>query len=88
VLVHREFKITIIYFLKGAAYIVDSYAKKLLEERAWRAGPGVAPPREAPGPKYTHVQEEDHIPLTRGYPYSDTNHSFGAAAPHRTTASV
>jgi len=69
-----------------AAYIVASYAQKLKDEQAWRAGPGVAPPREAPGPKYAHVQEEDHIPLTGGYPYSDTNHSFGA--PHSTTASV
>ena len=70
----------------GAAYIVTSYAKKLQEEQAWRSGPGVSPPPEASGPKYTHVEEEDHIPLTGGYPYSDTNNAFGAA--HRTTASV
>jgi len=71
-----------------AAYIVNSYARKLKEEQVWRYGPGVAPPQEVSRPKYAHVQQEDHIPLTGGYPYSDTNHSFGAAAPHRTTASV
>ena len=77
---------------KGAAYIVTSYAKKLQNEQAWRSGPGVGapPPQATSGPKYTNVQEEDHIPLTgphHNYPYSDTNHSFGAEA-HRTTASV
>jgi len=71
-----------------AAYIVSSYARKLKEEQIWRSGPGVAPPQEVSRPKYAHVQQEDHIPLTGGYPYSDTNHSFGAAAPHRTTAPV
>ena len=71
-------------FLKGAAYIVTSYANKLKEQKAWRSGPGIVPPMNASGPKYVHVgrDEESHIPLTGpSYPYAykDTNHSFGTA---------
>jgi len=81
-----------LYKKTGAAYIVASYAKKLKDEKAWRSGPGVAPPPDnTSGSKYVHVkQQDDQIPLTGpsyAYPYRDTNHSFGGAE-HRTTAVV
>jgi hypothetical protein len=86
----RECLNVCLFFLSGAWYIVASYARKLVDETAWRSGPGVAPPAETPGSKYVTVQQQDdQIPLTGpsyAYPYSDTNHSFGGE--HRTTASV
>jgi hypothetical protein len=76
------------FLLKGTAYIVTSYAKKLKDEQAWRSGPGVAP-LDTAGSKYARVRGEDQIPLSgASYAYSDANHSFGSAASRHTTASV
>ncbi len=78
---------------KGAAYIVTSYAESLKHEHSWRSGPGVAPPRDASGSKYVHVEQQNHdhsasVPLNNvsySYPYNDTSNSYGGAAHHHHT---
>ena len=87
---------TFYFILKGAAYIVASYAEKLEKEKAWRTGPSVAPLRDTSGLKYTHVDQQDdhsaHVPLTNAsyaYAYNDADHSFGSSTHHHhTTTSV
>jgi len=76
-----------------AAYIVSSYAKKLLNEKTWRSGPEVVvvPMNSNSGPKYAHVKQDDEShPLTgasyAAYPYRDTNNSFGNANIHHQSA--
>jgi hypothetical protein len=57
-------KIINYFFLKGTAYIVTSYAKKLKDEEAWISGIGVALPLDTAGSKYSHLHGDDLIPLT------------------------
>ena len=79
----------ILFFLKGAAYIVTLYAEKLQEEQAWRSGRGIAPLLDTAGSKYAHVLGDDQIPLTgASYAHSDASHSFGSATSRHTTDSV
>jgi hypothetical protein len=81
------------FFLKGAAYIVASYAEKLENEKSWRSGPGATPLRDTTSSKYAHVQQQDdhgvNVPLTAAsypYPYRDGNNSFAGSTPHHHTA--
>ena len=75
---------SILFFLKGAAYIVMSYANKLKGEQDRRSGLG-----DTAGSKYARVHGDDLIPLTGpSYAYSDANHSSGSATSRQTTATL
>lgn len=82
-----NYRLFVCFSIKGAAYIVASYAGKIENEKSWRSGPGATPLRDTAGnSNYAHVREQDgtNVPLasSHAYPYGDASHSFGGSASH------